>query len=176
MHETLIHRSIAQRYYKNLQYKIEEKDKTFYWASIHKKREVSRKVSFKPCKWGDVARGCPDMWVEWEPGMHNFICGCLCWRRAVPVMDANFSKPVLAFILFFICFFPLPFLFIQGLTRGHCLGMVTRADSVTHKYFHRDEKVGSWWDPLSLRHATNGHCLGVVTRWWQCHTVRYPWT
>jgi hypothetical protein len=45
-------------------------------------------------------------------------------------------------------FFPLfvfssSFLFIQGLTRGHCLGMVTRADSVTHKYFHRDEKVGS---------------------------------
>jgi hypothetical protein len=35
------------------------------------------------------------------------------------------------------------FLFIQGLTRGHCLGMVTRADSVTHKYFHRDDKAGS---------------------------------
>jgi hypothetical protein len=41
--------------------------------------------------------------------------------------------------LFFICFF---FLF-QGLTRGHCLGVVTRADSVTHKYFHRDDKAGS---------------------------------
>ena len=27
--------------------------------------------------------------------------------------------------------------------------MVTRADNVTHKYFHRDDKVGSWWDPLS---------------------------
>jgi hypothetical protein len=39
--------------------------------------------------------------------------------------------------------FLLLFLFIQGLTRGHCLGMVTRADSVTHKYFHRDEKAGS---------------------------------
>jgi hypothetical protein len=35
------------------------------------------------------------------------------------------------------------FLFVQELTRGHYLGMVTRADSVTHKYFHRDEKVGS---------------------------------
>jgi hypothetical protein len=49
-------------------------------------------------------------------------------------------------------FFPLFFLyflfifhsqFIQGLTGGNCLGMVTRADSVTHKYFHRDEKDGS---------------------------------
>jgi hypothetical protein len=34
------------------------------------------------------------------------------------------------------------FLF-QGLTRGHCLGVVTRADSVTHKHFHRDDKAGS---------------------------------
>ena len=58
-------------------------------------------------------------------------------------MDVNFSKPDLAFILFFYFLFILLFLFIQGLTRGHCLGMVTRADSVTHKYFHRDEKVGS---------------------------------
>jgi hypothetical protein len=54
-------------------------------------------------------------------------------------------------------FFPSPFLplffslfacssfffFIQGLTRGHCLGVVTRDDSVTHKYFHRDDKAGS---------------------------------
>jgi hypothetical protein len=39
--------------------------------------------------------------------------------------------------------FLLLFLFIQGLTGGHYLGMVTRADNVTHKYFHRDEKVGS---------------------------------
>ena len=37
----------------------------------------------------------------------------------------------------FICFF------VQELTRGHRLDMVTTADSVTHKYFHRDEKVGS---------------------------------
>jgi hypothetical protein len=75
--------------------------------------------------------------------MHNVICGCLCRRRAVLVMDAIFSKPILAFIIFFYLFFLLLFLFIQGLTRGHCLGMVTKADNVTHKYFHRDEKVGS---------------------------------
>jgi hypothetical protein len=75
--------------------------------------------------------------------MHNVICGCLCRRRVVPVMDALFPSPFFAFILFLALFFYLLFLFIQGLTRGHCLGMVTRADSVTHKYFHRDEKVGS---------------------------------
>jgi hypothetical protein len=72
--------------------------------------------------------------------MHNVICGCLCRRRTVPVMDAFFPSPFLP--LFFFVFYLL-FLFIQGLTRGHCLGMVTRADSVTHKYFHRDEKAGS---------------------------------
>jgi hypothetical protein len=35
------------------------------------------------------------------------------------------------------------FFFVQNLIRVHCLGMVTRADNITHKYFHRDEKVGS---------------------------------
>jgi hypothetical protein len=42
--KTLIHHSIAQRHYKNLQYKLEKKDKTSYWASIHKKRKVSKKI------------------------------------------------------------------------------------------------------------------------------------
>jgi hypothetical protein len=57
-------------------------------------------------------------------------------------MDALFSKPFIAFILFFSLFAFLFFLF-QGLTRGHCLGVVTKADSVTHKHFHRDDKAGS---------------------------------
>jgi hypothetical protein len=65
--------------------------------------------------------------------MHDITCGCLCRRRAVPVMDAILSKPFIAFIFFL----------FQGLTRGHCLGVVTRADSVTHKHFHRDDKAGS---------------------------------
>jgi hypothetical protein len=57
-------------------------------------------------------------------------------------MDANFSKPFLAFILSFLYLF-FPFFLFQGLTRGHCLGVVTRADSVTHKHFHKDDKAGS---------------------------------
>jgi hypothetical protein len=75
--------------------------------------------------------------------MHDITCGCLCRRKFVPVMDANFSKPFLAFYSFLYFLFLLIFLFIQGLTRGHFLGVVTRADSVTHKYFHRDDKAGS---------------------------------
>jgi hypothetical protein len=72
--------------------------------------------------------------------MHNVIYGCLCRRRVVPVMDAIFPSSFLP--LFFLYFlFLLLFLFIQGLTRGHCLSVVTIDDSVTHKYFHKDEKV-----------------------------------
>jgi hypothetical protein len=33
--------------------------------------------------------------------------------------------------------------FVQELIRGHCPGVVTSGGSVTHKYFHRNEKVGS---------------------------------
>jgi hypothetical protein len=45
-------------------------------------------------------------------------------------MDAVLSKPFIAFILFYLLLFS--FFLLQGLTRGHCLGVVTRADSVTH--------------------------------------------
>jgi hypothetical protein len=38
----LVYHSIAQRYYNDLPYKAEEKEKIPYWASIHKKRKVSR--------------------------------------------------------------------------------------------------------------------------------------
>jgi hypothetical protein len=54
-----------------------------------------------------------------------------------------FPSPLLPLFFSLFAFLLLLFLFIQGLTRGHCLGVVTRADSVTHKYFHRDDKAGS---------------------------------
>jgi len=38
----LAYHPIAQRHYNDLLYKAEEKDKLPYWASIHKKRRVSR--------------------------------------------------------------------------------------------------------------------------------------
>jgi hypothetical protein len=38
---------------------------------------------------------------------------------------------------------PLFFFLLQGLTRGHCLGVVTRVDSVTHEYFRRNDKASS---------------------------------
>jgi hypothetical protein len=54
-------------------------------------------------------------------------------------MDAFFPSPLLpsfSFIAF------LSFL-LQDLTRGHCLGLVARADSVTHWYLRRNDKAGS---------------------------------
>jgi hypothetical protein len=53
-------------------------------------------------------------------------------------MDAFFPSPLLPHFSF-IAF--LSFL-LQGLTRGHCLGLVARADNVTHWYLRRNDKAG----------------------------------
>jgi hypothetical protein len=55
-------------------------------------------------------------------------------------MDAFFPRPFIAFIIYLLLFL---YFLLQGLTRGHCLGVVTRADSVTHWYFRRNDKAGS---------------------------------
>jgi hypothetical protein len=75
----------------------------------------------------------------------NVNCGCLCRRRVVPVLDAIFSKPILAFYSYCFLFFYLLllFFFVQELIKGHCPGVVTNGDNITHKYFHINEKVGS---------------------------------
>jgi hypothetical protein len=57
----------------------------------------------------------------------------LSWMQIFPSPFCLYSFLYLLFLL----------LLFQGLTRGHCLGVVTRADSVTHKHFHRDDKAGS---------------------------------
>jgi hypothetical protein len=54
-----------------------------------------------------------------------------------------FPSPFLPLFFSLFAFSSSFFFFIQGLTRGHCLGMVTRADSVTHKYFYSNDKAGS---------------------------------
>jgi hypothetical protein len=79
------------------------------------------------------ATGCSE-----SKGMQSFTYGFLCRRRVAPVLDAIFSKPN-SCLLFFILYL---FLF-QNLIRGHCPGMVTNGGSVTHKYFHINEKDGS---------------------------------
>jgi hypothetical protein len=61
--KTLIYHPIAQRHYKDLQYKAEEKDKTPYWASIHKEGKVSKGYHPNHVKRGGVDKGCPDIRV-----------------------------------------------------------------------------------------------------------------
>jgi hypothetical protein len=75
--------------------------------------------------------------------MQSFTCGCLCRRRAAPVLDAIFPSQFMPFILYCLLFnFYIAF-FFKRLIRGHCPGVVTSGDNVTHKYFHRNEKAGS---------------------------------
>jgi hypothetical protein len=57
-------------------------------------------------------------------------------------LDAIFPSPFMPFILYSSFFYSLLF-FFKRLIRGHCPGVVTSGDSVTHKYFHRNEKAGS---------------------------------
>jgi hypothetical protein len=60
----LAYHPIAQRHYNDLLYKAEEKDKMPYWASIHKKRKVSRGYHPSHVTRGGVVKGCPDIQVE----------------------------------------------------------------------------------------------------------------
>jgi hypothetical protein len=53
-----------------------------------------------------------------------------------------FQAPFCLYYFLYLLFILL-FLFIQGLIRGNYLGLVTRDNSVTHKYFQSDDKVGS---------------------------------
>jgi hypothetical protein len=41
MHKPLAYHLIAQRHYTDLLYKVEERNRITYWASIHKKKRVS---------------------------------------------------------------------------------------------------------------------------------------
>jgi hypothetical protein len=48
-----------------------------------------------------------------------------------------FQAQFMPFILYSYCFF------FKKLIKGHCPSMVTSGGSITHKCFHRNEKVGS---------------------------------
>jgi hypothetical protein len=80
--------------------------------------------------------------------MQCVICGCLCRRRVVHVIDALFPSPFLP--LFFYSFIAFLFLFVQELVRGHCPGVVTSGGSVTHKYFHSNERLARDETPFPL--------------------------
>jgi hypothetical protein len=81
--------------------------------------------------------------------MQSVTGGCLCRRRVVPVMDAFFPSPFLP-LFFFILLLLFFFLFVQELIRGHYPSVVTSGGSVTHKYFHRNERLARDETPFPL--------------------------
>jgi hypothetical protein len=127
----LAYHLIAQRHYNDLLYKAEEKDEMPYWASIHKKRKFSKGYHPSHVTRGGVVKGCPDI-VKDRGEYYPWV---LLWEVSCTCHGCN-SFQALYLPLFFLLFL------FQGLTRGHCLGVVTKADSVTHKYFCRDDKAG----------------------------------
>jgi hypothetical protein len=63
------------------------------------------------------------------------------------IMDVIVSKPIqcllfLVLLLFLLCF--------KGKARGHCLGLVTRGDSVTHKHFTKMRRLARDETPFLL--------------------------
>jgi hypothetical protein len=80
--------------------------------------------------------------------MQSVTCACLYRRRVVPVMDAFFPSTFLP--LLFNSFIAFLFLFVQELIKGRCLGVVTSGGSVTHKYFHKNERSARDETPFPL--------------------------
>jgi hypothetical protein len=56
-------------------------------------------TSSKSCKWVMWSGDVQTCGYSEGQGCKNVTCGCLCRRRVVPVMDAFFPSPFLAFIL-----------------------------------------------------------------------------
>jgi hypothetical protein len=88
---------------------------------------------------GEVDKGCPGKWVQWGRGCKALPVGAFVEGELHLSWMQIFPSPCLLFFYFFILYF----FFFKRLIRGHCPGVVTSGDSVTHKYFHRYEKVGS---------------------------------
>jgi hypothetical protein len=136
--KSLIHQSKSQRHYTSLQYKFGEKTRHPIGLVSTGKGKFLEETSSKPCKWVMWSR-------DVQAGGCNEGRGC----KALPVGAFVEGELYLSWMQFFqahscLLFFSFILLFfIQELIRGHCPGMVTSGDNVTHKYFHRNEKVGS---------------------------------
>ena len=59
-------------------------------------------------------------------------------------MDANVSKPSHAFYIYSYYFF------LKKLVRGHCPGVVTNGDNVTHKHFTKMRRLARDETPFLL--------------------------
>jgi hypothetical protein len=110
------------------------------------KGKFLKETSSKPCKW-----------VMWSREVQASECnegqGCKKCYLWVPLLEGELymswmhsfqAHSCLLFLFFSFFYILLLFLFlVQELIKGHYPGVVTSGGSVTHKYFHRNEKVGS---------------------------------
>jgi hypothetical protein len=99
-------------------------------------------TSSEPCKWvmwiRDVqASGCNE-----SRGCKALSVGAFVEGELHLSCMQFFPSPFMLFILILHSFILYCF-FFKRLIRGHCPGVVTSGDSVTHKHFHRNEKAGS---------------------------------
>jgi hypothetical protein len=62
------------------------------------------------------------------------------------VMDANVSKPIQCLLSFYL----ISFFSFKRLVRGHCPGMVTSGDNVTHKHFMEMRRLARDETPFLL--------------------------
>jgi hypothetical protein len=86
---------------------------------------------------GEVDKGCPDKGCSESREMQGLPMGAYVEGELHLSWMQMFPSPFMP-LLFILYFF-----FFKKLIRGHCPGVVTNGDNVNHKYFHRDEKVGS---------------------------------
>jgi hypothetical protein len=86
----------------------------------------------------EVDKGCPDNGCSDSREMQGLPVGAFVEGKLYLSWMQMFPSPFMPFILHSFISFS-----FKNLIRGHCPGMVTSGGNVTHKYFHRNEKVGS---------------------------------
>jgi hypothetical protein len=90
--------------------------------------------------WGCLSNGCSD-----DREMYGLPVGASEEGELHLVMDANVSKPIQCLLPFYLIAFS-----FKRLVRGHCPGMVTSGDNVTHKHFMEMRRLARDETPFLL--------------------------
>jgi hypothetical protein len=87
-----------------------------------------------------LSNGCSD-----DRGMYGLPVGASEEGELHLVMDANVSKPIQCLLSFYLISFS-----FKRLVRGHCPGVVTSGDNVTHKHFTEMRRLARDETPFLL--------------------------
>jgi hypothetical protein len=110
----------------------------------------------------DQSRSCT--WMRWYGDVWAMgavmtgKCMAYLWvplKRVSCTLDANVSKPIQAFLLFYLIAFS-----FKRIARGHCPGVVTSGDSVTHKHFTEMRRLARDETPFLLAMPPRATTLG----------------